>query len=45
MSDFGSRGENVPPQFGPRASRPILSDVEALVLVSAVLGLALALLT
>jgi hypothetical protein len=40
MSD-GSRGGD----RGPQASRPILSDIEALVLASAVLGLAYALLS
>jgi hypothetical protein len=42
MSD-GSRGGG--PESGPQASGPILSDIEALVLASAVLGLAYALLS
>jgi hypothetical protein len=38
----GSRGKKVP-ESAPQAGVPILSDVEALVLASAVLGLAYAL--
>jgi hypothetical protein len=45
MSDSGSREANVPSEFPPRASGPILSDIEAIVVASAVLGLAFAILT
>jgi|AmaraimetFIIA100_FD_contig_111_400994_length_1958_multi_5_in_0_out_0_3 hypothetical protein len=45
MSDSGSRGGSVPSEFAPPASGPTLSDIEAIVVASAVLGLAFAILT